>query len=150
MWVSKEDDTENVLVSYIKWLSKGIAYIVGIAVFCIGAMTIYSDVIGYDERAEAAVRHINIPGSDKYILVEQSSWTGGIHKYRIVIPKGYFKTGIQTVTLENRLYCFMEIMETREPFEPRRPLKTHLIKITDYEPYTRLTKSMSFVVEQEY
>jgi hypothetical protein len=150
MWVSKEDDTESTLVAFIKWLAKGIAYIVGMTVFCIGVATIYTDIIGYDDRAEAAIRNINIPGSNKSIRVEQTCWTDGIRKYRIVIPKGYFKTGLQTVNLENKLYCFLEIMETREPFEPRRPLKTHLIKITDYEPYTKLTKSMSFIVEQEY
>lgn len=150
MFRDTEDDTESTLVTFIKWIAKGIVYIVGMTVFCIGLMTIYTDIIGYDERAEAAIRNINIPGSDKSILVEQTRWTDGIHKYRIVVPKGYFKTGLQTITLENKLYCFLEIMETREPYEPRKPLKTHLIKITDYEPYTRLTKSMSFVVEQEY
>lgn len=151
MWVDKDDDTtESCLVSFIKWLAKGTAFIVGTVVFCIGASTIYTDIIGYDERVEAAIRNINIPGSDKSIRVEQTSWTDGIRKYRIVIPKGYFKTGMQTINMENKLYCFLEIMETREPFEPRKPLKTHLIKITDYEPYTKLTKSMSFIVEQEY
>lgn len=134
----------------VKLGCKIIAALIVVFVFIIGAMTIYDEFVGKQEKAEAAVRIINIPDSNKTIRVEQSYWAGGIFKYRVVVPKGYFKTGIQTLSQDNKLHCFLEIMETREAYEPRKPLKTHLIKLTEQEPFTSTTKSVTFNVEQEY
>ena len=134
----------------LKLVGKIIAALIITFVFIIGCLTIHEEFIGRLEKAEAAVRVINIPDSNKTIRVEQNYWAGGIYKYRIVIPKGYFKTGIQTVSQDNKLYCFLEVMETREPFEPRQPLKTHLIKLTEQYPLTSRTRSVTFNVEQEH
>lgn len=134
----------------VKLCGKIIAALIVIFVFFVGAGTIYDETFTKQEKAEAAVRVINIPDSNKTIRIEQSYWTGGIYKYRIVIPKGYFKTGIQTLSQDNKLHCFLEVMETREAYEPRKPLKTHLIKLTEQAPFTSKTKSVTFNVEQEY